>query len=139
MKKYFFLIVGLLLFTVGALFGQEVEPISDLSDWVGRFPELQSSLGGVIAQVLFLPPILIGFLNMEESKKLYKYLITGAIIAILTVLATVMAVGFLYGAPILLVILTFALLFAGQLIGYALVPGIFDLIASKFNPWKPAE
>jgi hypothetical protein len=137
MKRYLFLIIGLLFFAVGIAFCQDVEPIENLGDWVTRFTELQSSLAGVIAQVIFLPPILIGALNIQ--KKQWKYVLTGAVILILTVLATIMKEGFLFGAKVWFVAVTFGLLELGQIIGYALVPGFFDLIADKFNPWKPKE
>lgn len=137
MKRFLFLLIGFLFVGAGMLFAQDPEPITDLSDWVGRFPELQSSLAGVIAQVVFLPPILIGFLNIE--KKTFKYVLTGGVILILCTLATVMEVGFLNGAKIWFVAVTAGLLMLGQIIGYALIPGFFDLIADKFNPWKPKE
>lgn len=133
--------IAMLLFTVGVLSAmtEEIPPIEDVGDWLNRFKELQSSLFGVIAQVVFLPIFVIGFLNQEDAKKTVKYLITGAIILGLTLCATLMEVGFLHGAPIWLAGVTFALLLLGQVIGYALVPGFFDLIASKVNPWKPKE
>lgn len=137
MKRFLFITVLLLFAGVGIIIAQEIDPITDLSDWVGRFPELQSSLAGVIAQVVFLPPILIGFLNIE--KKTFKYVLTGGVILILCVLATVMEVGFLHTAKIWFVAVTAGLLMVGQIIGYALIPGFFDLIADKFNPWKPKE
>ena len=135
MKKVLFFVFALLLIPVGALFAQDVEPISGLSNWVERFPDLMTSLPGVIAQVIFLPPLLIGFLNIEQKK--WKYVLTGGVILILTLLAYFMVVGFLHGAKVWLVAVTFGLLGLGQIIGYALVPGFFNLIADKLNPWKP--
>ena len=137
MKRYLFLMFAFLFVVMGSLFAQEVPPIDDVGDWLNRFVELQSSLPGVIAQVIFLPPILIGTLNVQ--KKQWKYVLTGAIILILTVLATIMKEGFLYTAKWWFVAVTFGLLELGQIIGYALIPGFFDLIADKFNPWKPKE
>ena len=138
MKKYLIFVFALLLTSV-AVFSQvnEIPPIEDLGDWVNRFPELQSSLAGVIVQVIFLPAVVIGFFNQTDAKKTVKYLITGGIILGLTLLAAIMEVGFLHGAKIWFVGITFVLLLLGQVIGYALVPGFFDLIADKLNPWKP--
>ena len=140
MKKYLIFVFALLLTSV-AIFSQvnEIPPIEDVGDWVNRFPELIGSLPGVILSVIFLPSIVIGFFNQTDAKKTVKYLITGAIILGLTLAATIMEVGFLYGAKIWFVGITFALLVLGQVIGYALVPGFFNLIADKLNPWKPKE
>lgn len=135
MKRFLFLIIAFLFVGVGMLVAQEVDPIPDVGYWLNHFVELQSSLPGVIAQVIFLPPILIGFFNVE--KKQWKYLLTGGIILILTVLAAIMKEGFLYTAKWWFVAVVFGLLELGQIIGYALIPGFFDLIADKFNPWKP--
>ena len=128
-------LLGMLFLMIFPMFGQPIDPIVDLSDWVARFPELISSLPGVIAQVLFLPAILIGFFNIE--KKQFKYLLTGGVILALTLVSYFMDVGFLYGAKFWFVGLTFAILLVGQVIGYALIPGIFNLISDKLNPWKP--
>ncbi|MCK4823521.1 hypothetical protein KA005_47655 [bacterium] len=138
MKKYLIFVFVLLLIPV-AVFSQvdDIPPIEDLGDWVNRFDELITSLPGVILSVIFLPSIVIGFFNQTDAKKTVKYLITGAIILGLTLAATIMDVGFLHGAKIWFVGITFGLLLLGQVIGYALVPGFFDLIADKLNPWKP--
>lgn len=140
MKKYLVFVFALLLIPV-AVFSQvtEIPPIEDVGDWVNRFPELISSLPGVILSVIFLPSVIIGFFNQTEAKKTVKYLITGGIILGLTLAATIMDVGFLHGAKIWLVAITFGLLLLGQVIGYALVPGFFNLIADKLNPWKSKE
>lgn len=140
MKRLMLFFGFLMLCTVSVLSQvTEVPPIEDIGDWANRFKELQSSLLGVIAQAIFLPIFVIGFFNQEDAKKLVKYLITGAILLGLTLTATIMDVGFLHGAPIWLSGVTFALLLLGQVIGYALVPGFFDIIASKLNPWKPKD
>lgn len=136
MKKYLVFVFALLLIPI-AVFSQvnEIPPIEDVGDWVNRFPELISSLPGVILQVIFLPPVVIAILN--DPKKTVKYLITGGIILGLTLAAFFMDVGFLHGAKVWLLGLTFGLLLLGQIIGYALIPGFFDLITDKLNPWKP--
>ena len=133
-------LIGLLMilaFAALPVLSQVLIPPDNVIEWVSRFPEMIGSPWGVYVSVVLLVPVLVGFLNVEG--KGLKYVLTGVIGVTLIVLATFLSFGYLYGAPILLVILNWVLLMGAQVIGYVALKPMWDAIAEKFNPWKPAE
>lgn len=137
MKKVMFLIFALLFVGAGMVLAQDPQPPTDPINWVSRFPEMIGSFWGCVVSAIFWVPVLLGLLNQTDGKKIVKYLITFVVVAILTVLAKVLAFGYLHEAKLWYVVLNGGFILAAQVFGYAALKPFLDAVADKFNPWKP--
>lgn len=136
MKKVLFLILAILFIGAGIAIAQDPVPPTDPISWVTRFPEMIGSFWGCVVSAILWVPILLGLLNQTEAKKIVKYLITGAVVVILTVLAKALPFGYLHDAKVWFVVLNGVFIGGSQVIGYAALKPFLDAIAEKFNPWK---
>lgn len=128
-----FLLFGMVLLAQGV---DPVEPGTTL-EWLARFEEWISSFPGVVVSSIFITPVLIGFANQNEAKKIVKYLITGFVVAVHIVAASLLDMGYLHNAQLWFIVLNGAAVIGAQIFGYALFRDALDRVAEKFNPWKP--
>lgn len=134
--KRFLIVFGFLFLIMGIVAAQDPTPPDDLVEWVGRFPEMIGSFWGLVVSAILLVPVLLGFLNLTEIKKSYKYLFTAGIVMVLTLLASVLEIGYLHGAKLWFILVNGIFVLGAQVVGYAALKPLLDKIAEKFNPWK---
>ena len=127
-----FLLFGMVLLAQGT---DPVEPDTTL-EWLARFEEWIGSFPGVVISSIFITPVLIGFFNQTEAKKIVKYLITGFVVVVHIVAASLLDLGYLHEAKLWFIVLNGAAVIGAQVFGYAIFRDALDKVADKFNPWK---
>ena len=128
--KRLMLLIPFLLFGM-VLFAQATDPVEPGTtlEWFARFQEWFGSFPGVVVSVTFIIPVLIGVLNQNDAKAFIKYLITGLVVVLHILAASLLDLGYLHEAKLWYIILNGAGVIGAQVFGYAIFRDVLDTVA----------
>lgn len=130
------LLFAFLMVLLTPIVAQTIDAPTSVWDAVAQFKFLVGSFPGAVALLFFLVPFLLGVVNAKG--KFIKYLLTAAIVTIVSVLAYYLPFGFLVGAEWWAVVLGGGMLMLVQVGIFSMdfAKQIQDKIYDKWNPWK---